>query len=556
MLLAIVSGAHAQISFKPPMTLPMPNSATDIAVGDFNRDGILDIASSTNIGQFPANPARNFIFLGTGGGAFSSPTTLDPGGECWSAGQLKVADVNNDGILDVILAEGGSNQFCFGNKVSFQLGDGNGGFASPGIITSTGGSLLSFAVGDFNEDGKLDLAVRTGDEQAIAILFGIGDGTFTPGPILGGGFPENIVVKDLNGDGHLDLAATYLTGVKVFFGTGTGTFTGPIEYPITNPQPFGIAVGDFNEDGIPDLAVSNGSNGAVFVLLGTGGGGFSSPIAFAAGTNPQSEIIIADFDGDGHQDIAVGNCGTGNVSVLRGNGTGSFSAPLTFPAGSGDSCRLASADLDGDGRPDLVASSQLGLAVLLNNSESPKTPPVAVCHNVTVAAGPSCKANASIDGGSFDPQGEALTLTQSPSNPYSLGLTPVTLTATNTGGESARCNGQVTVADNTPPQINSISASPNLIWPPNHKLIPISLAVNATDNCGAVSCKIVSVSSNESILAGDDWTITSDSTVILRAARLGDGDGRVYSVLVQCTDASHNVSMSNVSVTVPHDQGR
>lgn len=554
-LFSMITGAQAQISFKPPVTLSMPNNATDIAIGDFNKDGILDIASSTNVGQFPANPARSFVFLGTGGGAFSSPATLDPGGECWSAGQLKVADVNNDGVLDVILAEGGSNQFCFGNKVSVQLGDGNGGFASPGIITSTGGSLLSFAVGDFNEDGKLDLAVRLGDEQAIAILFGVGDGTFTSGPILGGGFPENIVVKDLNGDGHLDLAATYDTGVKIFFGTGTGTFTGPTEYSFSNPQRFGIAIGDFNEDGIPDLAVSNGSNGAIFVLFGTGKGGFSSPIAFAAGSNPQSEVIIADFDGDGHEDIAIGNCGAGSVSILLGNGKGGFAAPVTFPAGSGDSCRLASADLDGDGRPDLVASSQQGIAVLLNNSQSPRKPPVAVCRNVTVGADSACKANASIDGGSSDPQGETLTLTQSPPNPYSLGLTPVSLTATNTSGESSRCSGQVTVLDNTPPQINSISASPSILWPPNHKLVPISLAVSASDNCSAASCKVVSVSSNEPVSTGNDWTITSDSTVMLRAERLGGGSGRVYTIIVQCKDASQNVSMSNVLVTVPHDQG-
>ena len=138
------------------MTLNLPNSASgDITIGDFNGDGILDIAATTNIGIYPDNPARNFVFLGLGNGAFGGSTTFDPGGECWSAGELRAADLNNDGKLDLILAEGGSNELCFGNVMSVQLGDGMGGFGT-GIITHTGGSLLSFAVGDFNEDGNMD----------------------------------------------------------------------------------------------------------------------------------------------------------------------------------------------------------------------------------------------------------------------------------------------------------------------------------------------------------------------------------------------------------------
>jgi uncharacterized repeat protein (TIGR02543 family) len=368
--LCLSQSLPAQISFQAPMSLNMPNNGVGATIGDFNGDGILDIAGVTNVGNYPDNPARNFVFLGLGGGAFGPPTTLDPGGECWSAGELKAADVNNDGKLDLILAEGGSNNLCFGNVMSVQLGDGIGGFGT-GIITHTGGSLLSFAVGDFNEDGKLDLAVRSADDHAILILLGNGDGTFTQGATLGPQYSENIAAVDLNGDGHLDLAATYADGVRVFFGDGTGNFSSPVLYPITNPSFFGIATGDFNGDGIPDLAVSNGSQGAVFVLLGTGGGQFSAPVAFPAGTNPQSEVIVADFDGDGHQDIAVGNCNANTVTVLKGDGHGGFAAPATFPSGQGSGCRLSSADLNDDGLPDLVTGSQAGMSVLLNSSPLP-----------------------------------------------------------------------------------------------------------------------------------------------------------------------------------------
>ena len=365
-LVCLSPSLRAQISFQSPTTLNLPAAGSDVTIGDFNRDGILDIAATAG---FPSG-AQNFVFLGLGGGAFGSPTEFAPGPTCNSAGQLKAADVNNDGNLDLILALGGSSGSCFGNKISVQLGDGMGGFGSGIITSSTASSLLSFAVGDFNEDGKLDLAVRAADEDAIFILLGNGDGTFSVGVELStpGLYPENIVAVDLNGDHHLDLAATYADGVRVFIGDGTGNFSGPTLYPITNPSFFGIAAGDFNEDGIPDLAVSNGSQGAVFVLLGTGGGQFATPVSFPAGTNPQSEVIVADFDGDGHQDIAVGNCMAGTVSVLKGDGQGNFAAPATFPAGQGSSCRLASGDLTGDGLPDLVSTTQAGISVLLNST--------------------------------------------------------------------------------------------------------------------------------------------------------------------------------------------
>jgi hypothetical protein len=533
-----------------------------MAIADLNGDGFPDIVSSTSISPFPSNPARTFVFLGSGGGAFGSPTVLDPGGECWSAGQLKLADVNQDGFLDIILAEGGSNSLCFGNKVSVQLGNGAGGFATPGIITSTGGSLLSFGVGDFNEDGKLDLALRVADVQSIYILLGVGDGTFTQGAILSGGYPENIVVKDLNGDGHLDLAATYDTGVKIFFGNGNGPFSTPVLYPLTNPARFGIAVGDFNEDGIYDLAVSNGTQGSVFVLLGTGGGGFSAPVNFPAGTNPQSEVVAADFDKDGHEDIAVGNCGAGTVTILLGNGKGSFAAPVSFPAGQGDSCRLASADLNGDGFPDLVASSQAGMVVLLNNSaQIVNQPPVAACQNVTVSAGPTCTATASIDNGSFDPDpGDSITLSQSPSGPYPLGNTTVTLTVTDSHGAMSSCTAVVTVIDETPPSVSNVSVTPSILWPPNHRTADVTVTYDATDNCGPVACTL-SVTSNEPIDGlgdGDtapDWQVVDAHHVRLRAERSGTGNGRVYTITITCTDDSGNTTVRTVTVSVPHNQG-
>ncbi len=184
--------------------------------------------------------------------------------------------------------------------------------------------------------------------------------------------------------------------------------------------------------------------------------------------------------------------------------------------------------------------------------------PAAICRNVTVAAGPACTASASIDGGSFDPDaGDTITLSQSPPGPYRLGATPVTLTVTDNHGESSQCRATVNVVDQTPPLISSVTANPNNLWPPNHKMVPIAVTVAASDNCsGPPSCKIMSVSSNEPLDPDGDWVVTGNLTLNLRAERLGTGNGRVYTVTTQCKDSSGNSSAKTTIVTVPHDQGK
>lgn len=189
-------------------------------------------------------------------------------------------------------------------------------------------------------------------------------------------------------------------------------------------------------------------------------------------------------------------------------------------------------------------------------------PPVAQCQNVTVPTAPGvCTASASVNNGSFDPDGDPITLTQSPAGPYSLGTTNVTLTVTDNNGASNSCAATVTVQDRTSPVISSVSANPSTLWPPNHKMVPVTVTVSASDNCGvAPVCKIISVSSNEPVDGlgdGDtapDWDITGNLKVNLRAERSGSGNGRVYTLMIECTDASGNGSTKSVTVTVPHNR--
>jgi len=187
-------------------------------------------------------------------------------------------------------------------------------------------------------------------------------------------------------------------------------------------------------------------------------------------------------------------------------------------------------------------------------------PPVAICQDVTVPAKPGlCSADASVDDGSYDPNGDTITFFQEPAGPYSLGDTDVTLTVTDEKGASDTCETTVTVEDQEAPIITSVTANPNKLWPPNHKMVPVVVAIDATDNCDSV-CQIISVESNEPVNGlGDgntapDWVITGDLTLKLRAERSGTGSGRIYTITVECADSSGNSSTDTATVTVPHDK--
>jgi len=144
---------------------------------------------------------------------------------------------------------------------------------------------------------------------------------------------------------------------------------------------------------------------------------------------------------------------------------------------------------------------------------------------------------------------------------FPVGVTTVSCTATDSGGATATCTFTVTVNDLEPPVITSVTASPAVLWPPNHQMVPVTLSATATDNCDpSPTCEVTAVSSNEPVTGhgygnfAPDWILTGGQTVSLRAERAGFGDGRVYSVTDTCTDDSGNGSSQVVGVLVPHDQ--
>jgi len=351
--------------FTTPQGNPFPAEINpfSVAIGDFNGDGSLDLAIA---GQYNVTAS-----MGNGKGGFtaSSGGLLDP--EIFPL-SIAVGDFNGDGNPDLVIAD----DTALSKNVRVLLGNGRGGFtAAPGKPFVVGRSPGSVAVGDFNADGNLDLAVADSDDNNVTVLLGDGTGGFSAAsgsPFPAGSDPQSVVVGDFNGDGKPDLAIANggSSNVTVLLGNGTGGFAAAPGSPVpVGSGPRSLAVGDFNGDGKLDLAVANYNDNTVTVLLGDGMGGFTArggPLR--VGSNPSS-AAVADFNGDGKPDLAVANYKDNTVTVLLGDGTGGFTAVSgsPFPVGVGPNS-VAVGDFNSDGEPDLVTTNYKDntVTVLLN----------------------------------------------------------------------------------------------------------------------------------------------------------------------------------------------
>ena len=289
------------------------------------------------------------------GGGFQAAVNYSAG---VGPASIALGDFNGDGRADlaVVNAEG----------VSVLLGNGDGTFKAP-MNYGAGVTPTSIAVGDFNRDGKADIAVCDINVGNISVLLGNGDGTFQTALNYGiGGYPISIAVGDFNGDGKPDLAVgDQNDGVIVLLGNGDGTFQAAATYGIGSSAGQ-MAVGDFNGDGRADLAVSDEFTlGSMSVLLGNGDGTFQAAANYGTGTGPGS-IVVADFNGDGKADLATGNLY--NVSVLLGNGNGTFQTAVYYGTGPAS---IAIGDFNGDGKPDIavVNTGSSSVTVLLGRGD-------------------------------------------------------------------------------------------------------------------------------------------------------------------------------------------
>lgn len=286
-------------TFRPQTQYTASGSAQAPIVGDFNRDGILDLAVP-GYGDVA-------ILLGRGDGTFLPEVNYPDTGAYHGI----TADFNGDGKLDLAIADSG---------VSVLLGNGDGTFGRA-VEYQAGGFSTTVATGDFNRDNILDLVTSNYSANTVSILLGSGDGTFRMHVDYATGVnPVGVTVADFNGDGKLDLAVAIPApgdqgpgAVSILLGNGEGTFRPRVDYPTTGGA-IRIDVGDFNQDGKLDLAVST-VKPSVDILLGNGDGTFQPALSFPTGNRPWNPVA-ADFNGDGHLDVATGNWDDGTISVL------------------------------------------------------------------------------------------------------------------------------------------------------------------------------------------------------------------------------------------------
>jgi hypothetical protein len=353
-------GEPGVMSWINPQTILTQDYPYSPVAADFDGDGRLDLARVNVTGH------DVFVMLGDGNGTFEVKENL---GET-NPTTLAVADFNGDGIPDLAI-----NNYGLGGG-NVLLGNGDGTFAQPTQAFTTGDSPVAMVAADFNGDGIADLAVLNAcgsDDCAtstspgtVTILLGTGNGTLNAqaqSPQVGA-LPQSMVVGDFNGDGIPDLAIANTgssagNSVTILLGNGDGTFTTESVSPNAGQGFPGLAVADFNGDGKADLAVTDEFDYKMVILLGNGDGTFApGPSNPSTGALP-SAVAVGDFNGDGIPDLAVTNAIDDTVSILLGKGDGTFTAEAALATDTQPSS-MAVGDFNGDGIDDLAVATYQG----------------------------------------------------------------------------------------------------------------------------------------------------------------------------------------------------
>lgn len=444
-------------------------------LGDFNGDGIADLAVALWTNDVNGNVLT--VLLGNGDGTFrSTPGSYEMGVE--SAVPVLSADFNADGIADLAFINRGSS------TIEVLLGNGDGTFtpASPAPVSGSFAGYPGVAVDDFNGDGIPDLAVTTTIQgtPSVEILIGNGDGTFAQAPIVTqtpyGAIA--IAAADFNGDGFADLAVlgthSYADRVTILLGLGDGTFAEEANSLEAGAYSYSMVIGDFNGDGIPDLAVANQgfTLGSVTVFIGAGDGTFPGNQTVVDGNLTQRSIgfLAGDFDGSGISGFAVGDY-EGMISTWGGNSSESATASLQAVSISGVGTHKILASYSGDSNH---ASSSATFSVIVL-----PPPPVA----------PRISLNSSAKSATFG--------------------TPITLTATITGN-STPAVGTVSFVDLGDLAEGTATLNSNGVATLASKSLPLGTN-SVTAHYGGDSSYLAGVSSALTIQVGFAQTISFSS---------------------------------------------
>lgn len=364
---AFNNDSRSFLNFSPAPTFTVSGNASHEAVGDFNGDGKLDAAViGDTAGQYLT------VLLGKGDGTFQNPLYPNTGGG-GALYDVAVGDFNGDGHLDITLA-----QFNAG-VVLILVGNGDGTFQTP-VAIPTGSKPYALAVGDLNKDGKADIVTANYDSNNVTVLLNTTITQATPSfnftNINIGNYDDGVAIGDFNHDGAPDLAISNggaSNTVSILLNDGSANFVAQPSLTIPAAMVYGVSAADFNGDGYADIVAVDYTGNQVGVFLSNGSNGtFQSRQLYPVGTNPTT-VITADFNGDGIPDIATSNYGSQSISILLGDGDGIFRPAQNINTGPifgySSPFAVAAGDFDGDGVPDIAALTATSIgAVFLNDT--------------------------------------------------------------------------------------------------------------------------------------------------------------------------------------------
>ena len=332
---------------------------------DMNNDGLLDVIVENSFA------GTMTVALNRGNGVFENRETRYPAGVYPT--MVAVADLNADGKPDIAVPNSSTT------TVSVLLNDGMGGVL-PAVAQSVGTQPVGITLSDVDGNGQPDIVTANSGSNNISVRLNQGNATFAAVVNYGvGSNPVSVAAAQLTADGQLDLAVVNKASntVSVLLNQGNGSF-GTATHYLAGSSPVWVAAGDMNGDGKADLAIANDLNMEVNVLLNQGNGSFAPSIGYWSGTNPAA-VAVGDLNGDSRADIAVANKGSRDVSVLLNQGNGSFTVAPSYvirAIGASNLVSIALADMNGDGHLDIVVADQYtnNAIVLLNQGNGAFAP--------------------------------------------------------------------------------------------------------------------------------------------------------------------------------------
>jgi len=501
-------------TFRPRVNFSTGAQSQDLAAGDFNSDGQVDLAVSLNSPEFSLA-----LLTGNGDGTFNAPVTFDNTAAQDDSPAVIATDLDNDGRLDVVLAHMLS---CFvtpcvaARNITVMLGFGDGTFQTPFEI-DVGTGMSRIAVGDFNSDGIKDLGIA-GDQSQVYVLLGIGNGSFLKQPTINlltagtlGVDGTDIDVADLNGDTIQDLVvAIALNGSRtaILLGNNDGTFQ-PARI-ITEPRlrvPQYQVIADFNRDGSLDLALSlaNGTEGLFEILLGNGDGTFGSPVLYAAPPPLSSvgggTIVTGDFNRDGRPDIALPITGanpglaglvnsTGSVSVRPSYGSVT-ATPSTVVGGNSTEIRISlvsGAVAPSNGFSFSVSSSNSDVLQVPSNVFMPGGTSSVRFIATTRAVTSTQNINIRIRNNQLGRRNVTVTVTPAAPTPTPLSLSSLTLASSSVvGGNSVQGTVRLSAAAPSATVVSLASSNAAATVPPSVTVAAGASSANFTINTTTVS---------------------------------------------------------------------